>query len=157
LDVCVVDLAGELYKLGVKNFMVKSSTFEVEEALVSSVINADFDAYMDTVRSNIDLLRESGNLIEGETSLKEIRDYLDSCIGFVVVLIDIEKLPNNGRMERGSYQGHYIIAYNVDDANVSILDPSPGKKVHQLKIEDFENARLANGTDQSCIFVDCPK
>jgi hypothetical protein len=26
-----------------------------------------------------------------------------------------------------------------------------------LKIEDFENARLANGTDQSCIFVDCPQ
>jgi hypothetical protein len=57
LDVCVVDLAGELYKLGVKNFMVKSTTFEVEEALVSSVINADFDAYLNTVRANIDLLR----------------------------------------------------------------------------------------------------
>jgi hypothetical protein len=39
----------------------------------------------------------------------------------VIVLIDIEKLPNNGRMERGSYQGHYIIAYKMDDANVSIL------------------------------------
>jgi hypothetical protein len=77
----------------------------------------------------------------------------------VIVLIDIEKLPNNGRMERGSYQGHYIIAYKMDDANVSILDPSPNEeeKVRHLKIEDFENARLANGTDQSCIFVDCPK
>jgi hypothetical protein len=27
--------------------------------------------------------------------------------------------------------------------------------VRQLKIEDFENARLADGTDQSCIFVGC--
>jgi hypothetical protein len=97
LDVCVVDLAAELYKLGVKNFMVKSTTFEIEEVLVSSVINADFDAYMDTVRASIDQLNESGNLIEDETSLKEIRDYLYSCIGFVIVLIDIEKIPNNRR------------------------------------------------------------
>jgi hypothetical protein len=29
--------------------------------------------------------------------------------------------------------------------------------VRHLKIEDFENARLADGTDQSCIFVDYPK
>jgi hypothetical protein len=45
----------------------------------------------------------------------------------------------------------------MDDANVSILDPSPNEeeKVRQLKIEDFENARLADGTDQSCIFVGC--
>jgi hypothetical protein len=97
LDVCVVDLAAELYKLGVKNFMVKSSTFKIEEALVSSVVKADFDAYMDNVRANIDQLNKSGNLIEDETSLKEIRDYLDYCIGFVIVLIDIEKIPNNRR------------------------------------------------------------
>jgi hypothetical protein len=159
LDVCVVDLAGELYKLGVKNFKVRSTTFEVEEALVSSVINADYIAYVGNVRANIDLLRETGNLIEGATSLKEIRDYLDSCIGFVVVLIDIGKLPNNGRMERGSYQGHYIIAYKMDYENVSILDPSPDEeeKVRRVKVTDFENARLANGTDQSCTFVDCPQ
>jgi hypothetical protein len=47
----------------------------------------------------------------------------------------------------------------MDDENVRILDPSPDEeeKVHHLKIEDFENARLGNGTDQSCIFVDCPQ
>jgi hypothetical protein len=59
MDVCVVDLADELYKLGVKNFVVKSTTFEIEEALVSSVVKADYIAY----------LNKSGNLIEEETSL----------------------------------------------------------------------------------------
>jgi hypothetical protein len=30
------------------------------------------------------------------------------------------------------------------------------KKVELLKIKDFEKARLANGTDEGCIFVDYP-
>jgi hypothetical protein len=69
MDVCVVDLASELYKLGVKNFMVKSSTFEIEEALVSSVVQADYFAYLNNVKASIDQLNKSGNLIEEETSL----------------------------------------------------------------------------------------
>jgi hypothetical protein len=28
------------------------------------------------------------------------------------------------------------------------------KKVEKLKIKDFEKARLADGTDQGCIFID---
>jgi hypothetical protein len=103
LHVCIVDLAAELYKLGVKNFNVRSATFEIEESPISSVVNADFIAYLDTVRSNIDHLIKTGNLIEGKTSLKEIRDFLDSCIGFVMMLIDIEKIPNNGRQITGTF------------------------------------------------------
>jgi hypothetical protein len=44
----------------------------------------------------------------------------------------------------------------MDDENVSILDPSweNEEKVFRVKVADFEIARLANRTDQSCIFVD---
>jgi hypothetical protein len=69
MDVCVIDLAAELYKLGVKNFMVKSSTFDIEEALVSGVAQADYFAYMSNVKASVDQLNKSGNLIEEETSL----------------------------------------------------------------------------------------
>jgi hypothetical protein len=75
-----------------------------------------------------------------------------------MVLIDIEKIPNTGRIALGCYQGHYVIAYKMDDTNVSILDPSweNDEKVYQVKMVDFENARTAPGTDQSCIFVSYP-
>jgi hypothetical protein len=97
--------------------------------------------------------------------LQEIKDYLDSFVGFILVLIDIEKIPKNGREVTGTYQGHYLIIYKMDDdsANgfVSVLDPIENEKEidkgndkkevvtipYKIKIADFEKARLADGTD----------
>jgi hypothetical protein len=155
LDVCIVDLGAEFIRLGVEDFKIHSTSFKIADSYVGILMDESYSGYLKTLRASIDQLKETGNLIEGKTSLAFIRDYLDSCTGFVVVLVDVEKLPNNRRIARGDYQGHYIIAYKMDAEVVSILDPTWENegKVHRVSLADFENARLAAGTDQSCIFI----
>jgi hypothetical protein len=64
--------------------------------------------------------------------MTEIKSYLDSYAGFLLVLLDIEKIPSNGREITGTYQGHYITVYKMDDdlkhGFVSVLDPIENEK-----------------------------
>jgi hypothetical protein len=100
-------------------------------------------------------LREKGFTHEGTTTLNDIKDFVNSGKGFVVVLVDISLIPTP-RPTRDQHQGHFLIVYSVNSDNdtVRVLDPcaEPGKEL-AYKVSDFEKGRLASYADQSCIFI----
>jgi hypothetical protein len=113
----------------------------------------------------LERLRNKGFTYEGETTLKEIADFVNCGKGFVVVLVDIDQIPtcalwSTSRPRVNRYQGHFLIVYSVNSNSkgtyerVKVLDPTgdSGKDL-TYKVSDFERGRLVPLADQSCIFI----
>jgi hypothetical protein len=101
MDVCIIDIASELVRLGVTRFKLRSTTFEIRST-INEYTNVT-TKYICDMTANVEALKSSFNLVQTETSLNEIKSYLDSYTGFVLALIDIEKIPKNGREITGTY------------------------------------------------------
>jgi hypothetical protein len=69
LDLCIVDLATELLNLGVRDFKLHSTRFEIADSDVGVLVDEAYSTYLKTLKANTVHLREQGNLIEGTTSL----------------------------------------------------------------------------------------
>ena len=89
-------------------------------------------------------------MYEGTTTLQEIADFVNSGHGFVLILIDIDKVKTS-RTKMNSYQGHYQLIYVVDFQKndlVMVLDVSEDVgKEFKFKVSEFEVARTAEYTD----------
>jgi hypothetical protein len=101
IEVCIIDIAAELVKLGDTRFKLISTTFDINSTI--NEYTSVTAKYISDMISNVETLKSSSNLVQTDTSLNEIKSYLDSYAGFVLVLIDVEKIPSNGREITGTY------------------------------------------------------
>jgi hypothetical protein len=61
MDVCIIDIAPELVKLGVTRFMLRSTTFEIRST-INEYTNV-IAKYILNMRANVEALKSSGNLV----------------------------------------------------------------------------------------------
>jgi hypothetical protein len=61
MDVCIIDIAAELVKLGVTRFMLRSTTFEIRSTV--NEYTSVTAKYILNMKSNVEALKSSGNLV----------------------------------------------------------------------------------------------
>jgi hypothetical protein len=81
-----------------------------------------------------------------------MKNYIEKTPGIVVVLVNIHKVPDNGRKKQPFFEGHFFIVFRIDEKLVHYID-SAEDKVLTMGCSLFDKCRQDDDTHQSCIFV----
>jgi hypothetical protein len=61
MDVCIIDIAAELVRLGVTRLMLRSTTFDIRSTI--NEYTSVTAKYILNMKSNVEALKSSGNII----------------------------------------------------------------------------------------------